>query len=508
MKLFTNNFFGFRATEKNTTPNVELKTFDVEKTPGAENFSELNVGGILSYNYDAAQVPSDEIDLIKTFRRLALSPEIDLALNEIQNEVFVFDVTNRKAVSLDFISEDNEISSALKKKIVDEFNTIYNLLNFKNKGLSLFMDWFIDGRLILHKIIDTNNPKNGIQKIIEIDPTKIKKIIEYPEPDRNGIYDISKIQEYYIFTNRPDIGNQKNNLTSYASNGLRINPDAITFADCGIVDRTSNKILGFLYKAIVPFNNLKLLEDSVIIYRVTRAPERRVFYIDVGNLPKTKAEQYVKDLMGKFKTKLVYDSQTGSLSDKKNIMSMIEDIWLPRRDGKGTEIDTLPPGGNLGEMNDVEHFKTKLYQSLNVPLNRFSEQAPSFMFGKGVEIYREEYRFKKFIDKIRNRFMFIFEDLLKTQLILKKIITPEDWDEIRDSIQWVFAEDNNFVEFKESEIITNRLGILATMEPFIGPGKYFSHEWVMKNVLKFNDEEIEKVVADQKKNPPVVDPDE
>lgn len=499
-----NNFFGSEIFKKSQKKDSgPLETFDVENEPGTESILE-SAGGILAYDYSSLKIPEDEAQLILTYRKLALSPEVDLALGEIFNESFIFDVPDKKAVNIDFVS-GNDISKNLADKIREEYDTIYELLDFKNQGIELFSDFYIDGRIHFHKIIDSKSPKRGIQKVVKIDSLKIKKIREYPNPDSDGLYDLSKIKEFYVYVDRPDV--EANRITaSHFSRGMKIVPDAIAYTDSGVYDRTKNRVLSHLWKVITPYNNLRLLEDSAVIYRVTRAPERRVFYVDVGNLPKNKAEQYVKDLMGKFKNKLVYDNQTGSVVDRKNVMSMIEDFWLPRRDGKGTEVSTLPAGAQLGEITDLEYFRTKLYQALNVPMSRFSEQSPAFMFGKGVEIYREEYRFKKFIDKIRNRFCYIFEDLLKTQLILKNIITDQDWKDIKNSIQWVFAEDNSFVEFKESEVISNRLQLLQQVESYVGT--YYTKDWVMRNVLRFTEEETDRMKKDLKKENPPSDSDD
>lgn len=490
---FFQNQFGFDLFTKKTSSaekQAELKTFDIGKKSGVDTYTAANAGGLLAYSYDSMQVPTDEIELIKTYRRISSSAEVDLAISEIQNEAFIFDVTQKRAIEIDFFN-DSKISDKLKEKITEEFHNIYNIIDFKNTGADMFMQWYVDGRLFLHKIIDKNKIRDGIQRIDVIDPLKIKKIREYPQPDSNGVYDLSKVREFYSYVNKFEDSNKITN--AHFSTGLIINPDAITFVDSGVYDRTKNISLSHMHKAIIPYNNLKLLEDSVIIYRVTRAPERRVFYIDVGSLPKNKAEQYIRDLMNKFKNKLVYDSVTGSIADKKNILSMTEDFWLPRRDGKGTEISTLPAGNLVNELADVEHFRIKLFQSLNVPMNRFSDQAQSFVYGKGVEIYRDEYRFKKFVDKLRNKFSFIFEDLLKTQLIMKNIITSSDWESILHSIQWIYAEDNNFVEFKEAEMMSNRLQTLQQIDPFTGENGYFSKAWVAKNILKLTDEELSEI---------------
>jgi hypothetical protein len=488
------NIFGYTITKDQKAG--KLDTFQIETDSAAEVLG-VNTAGVMLYSYDLVTVPENEAELIRTYRRIAMSPEIDMALGEIKNEVFIFDVPGRRAVDIGFTS-DSKLSESVKKKISEEFINIYNIVDFNNVGISLFMDWYIDGKMFLHKVIDTSKPKEGIKKVIPIDPLKIKKVREIPKPDKNGIYNVADVVEYYVFVDTPG-GISKASL-SEINRGLKIQPDAISYSDSGIYDKNANCVLSYLHKAIVPFNNLRLMEDSLIIYRVSRAPERRVIYVDVGNLPKNKAEQYVRDLMNRFKNKLVYDSKTGSVVDRKNVLSMIEDYWLPRREGgRGTEISTLPGGENLGIVDDVNYFKTKLYQSLNVPISRFqTDSSPTFVFGKGVEINRDEYRFKKFIDRLRQRFMLLFEDLLRTQLLLKKVITEQDWETIRRCIQWNFAEDNNFVEYKESEILNNRIQTLTSIDPFVG--KYFTREWVMKNVLRMNDEEIRKIEQEYPEN--------
>lgn len=466
----------------------KLGAFQIEADASSEVYS-ADAAGVMLYNYDFTTVPENEADLIRTYRQLALSPDIDLALTEIKNEIFIFDVTGRRAINISFMG-DSKLSESIKKKISEEFVNIYDLLDFNNRGLSLFMDWYIDGKIFLHKVFDANNPREGIKKIIQIDPLKIKKIREIPKPDKDGIYNVDEIKEYYVYINTPTGIGRSSHVD--ISRGLKIHPDLIAYTDSGIYDKNSNRVIGNLHKAIVPYNNLRLMEDSLVIYRVSRAPERRVIYVDVGNLPKNKSEQYVRDLMNRFKNKIVYDSKTGSIADRKNVLSMIEDYWLPRREGgRGTEITTLPGGENLGVVEDVNYFKNKLYQSLNVPISRFKDDSPSFVFGRGVEINRDEYRLKKFIDRLRQRFMLLFEDLLRTQLILKKVIIDQDWEIIRRSIQWEFAEDNNFVEYKESEILNNRINTLSSIDPFVG--KYVTRDWVMKNVLRLSDDEIKNV---------------
>jgi hypothetical protein len=465
-----------------------LKAFEIEDSHSTDIVSYGN-GGIISYDYNSINVPANEVELIDTYRSLAKYAEVDLAIQEIQNEFLVYDVPDKKAIELDFLST-SKISDNLKTKIQDEYNNVYSILDFANEGNQLFYDWYVDGKLFLHKIIDDENPKNGIQKIIKIDPCKIKKIRVIPQKDRAGITDINKILEYYIYV--PSVDNIFRANETEIGNGLRINAEAITYVDSNIFDKKLKMVLGDLNKVIIPYNNLRLMEESLLIYRVARAPERRVIYVDVGNLPKQTAEQYIQNLMNRFKNKLVYDSKTGSILDRKNVLSMVEDYWLPRRDGKGTEIDTLEGGQNLGVTEDVEYFRNIFYKTLNVPFSRFSiDQTSSFVFGRSAEIARDEFRFKKFINKKRQQFIKIFFDILRTQLILKSIVTEDEWETYSRDIQWIFTEDNNYIQYKETELLNSRLETLAAIDPFVG--KYVDKDYVLKTIFRFTDEQIKKM---------------
>ena len=500
MGLFDNlTLFGYNLV-KGADKSKKLETFDLEKDASAEVVEQNQMGGAYAYSFEQVSTPTTELESIKAYRNMARNADVDLVLNEIRNEVFIFDVPGKRAIDVSFADETKAVSKAIQKKIHEEYETIYRLMKFREKGVDLFDSWYIDSKLYLHKVVDSTDQKAGIKKIIKIDPLKMRKVKEVPKRDDKGVYDLSKVKEYYIYIDTPDQTSNRQLSGGQRAAGLKIQKDSVVYSDSGIYE--NGVVQGFLHKAIVPFNNLKLMEESLLIYRVSRAPERRIIYVDVGNLPKNKAEQYVRDLMNRFRNKLVYDSKTGGLADKRNILSMMEDYWLPRREGgKGTEITTLPGGENLGITADVEYFADKLSDALNVPASRFTQQAPSFVFGKGTEINRDEYRFKKFLDRLRSKFITIFEDLLKTQLLLKNIITLEDWDEIRDEIIWIYAEDNSFVEFKESEILNNRIATLATVDAFVG--KYFSRQWVLKNVMKMTDKEMdeldESIVEDQKK---------
>lgn len=493
MGLFDNlSLFGYQLVKDADKEKTKLETFDLEKDASAEVVEQNNIGGAYAYSYETITAPTTEIESINTYRNMARNADVDLVLNEIRNEVFIFDVPGKRAIDVSFSDETSFVSKSIQKKIHEEFETIYRLMKFRERGVELFDSWYVDSKLYLHKVIDANDKKAGIKKIVKIDPLKIRKVKEIPKRDEKGVFDVSKVKEYYIYIDTPDAQTARMLTGVQRQTALKIQKDSIVYSDSGIYD--GKMVQGFLHKAIVPFNNLKLMEESLLIYRVSRAPERRVIYVDVGNLPKNKAEQYVRDLMNKFRNKLVYDSKTGGLADKRNILSMMEDYWLPRREGgKGTEITTLPGGENLGITADVDYFANKLTDALNVPSSRFAEQAPSFVFGKGAEVNRDEYRFKKFLDRLRSKFIIIFEDLLKTQLVLKNIITEEDWDAIRDDITWIYAEDNSFVEFKESEILNNRIATLAQVDPFVG--KYFNRQWALKTVMKLTDKEIGELDA-------------
>ena len=484
-------FFGisFGNKDKKTKRNEPvLKAFDVEENHATDVVSYGN-GGIITYDYNILTVPNNEVELIDTYRALSKYAEIDLAIQEIQNEFLVHDVPDKKAIELDF-KTTTKITENIKKKILDEYDNVYSILDFQQNGNQLFYDWYVDGKLFLHKIIDDENPKNGIQKIIAIDPCKIKKIRVIPQKDRTGITDISKITEYFIYV--PTVDNIFRANESELGNGLRINSEAISYIDSNLYDKKAKMVLGDLNKVIIPYNNLRLMEESLLIYRVSRAPERRVIYVDVGNLPKQTAEQYVQNLMNRFKNKLVYDSKTGSVLDRKNVLSMVEDYWLPRRDGKGTEISTLPGGENLGVTADIDYFRSIFYKTLNVPFGRFSlDQSSAFVFGRAAEIARDEFRFKKFINKKRQQFVVVFLDILRTQLILKGIVTEDEWEGIKRDLQWIFAEDNNYIQYKESELLNSKLETLAAIDPFVG--KYVDKEFVLKSVFRFTDEQIKKM---------------
>jgi len=429
----------------------------------------------------------NEIDLIRRYREIAIHPECDMAIEDIVSEALVSN-ENQQSVQLDLTSVP--YNDTIKKAIRESFREVLDLLNFDIKGHDIFRRWYVDGRLFFHKIIDKDAPRKGITEIRYIDPRKIKKIREvrkggHGAPIIPGSFALAtKYTEYYIFN---EMGIQPT-APQATPGGIQIATDAIAFCPSGLIDQQTNLVLSYLHKAIKPVNQLRMIEDAVVIYRIARAPERRIFYIDVGNLPKVKAEQYLRDVMARYRNKLVYDASTGEIRDDRNYMSMLEDFWLPRREGgRGTEISTLPGGQNLGEIQDIEYFQKKLYRSLNVPISRL-ESGTGFNIGRAAEISRDELKFTKFIGRLRKKFCMLFHDLLKTQLVLKGVITPEDWDQIGQKIYYNFLQDGFFAELKNAEIMRERVALARDLEPYIG--KYFSNEYIRKSVLRQNEQEI------------------
>ena len=476
------DFFGFEIKRKGSeepirpsfVPNSDEDGSGVITTGG-------HFGAYLDLDGDKAK---NEVDLIFKYRDIASQPECDAAIEDIINESIVGD--NDEA-PVNLILDQLEISDKIKESVKNEFETILRLLNFNSYAHDIFRKWYIDGRLPYHIIIDDKSPKNGIKELRYIDPTKLRKVkeIEEEQDPKTGAKIIKKQEEYFLF---------QDTKMSSAGQGLKIHPDAICYATSGMLDPQRKRILSYLHKAIKPVNQLRMMEDSLVIYRISRAPERRIFYIDVGNLPKGKAEEYLKGIMSQYRNKLVYDAKTGDIKDDRKHMSMLEDFFLPRREGgRGTEISTLPGGENLGQIDDIIYFQKKLYKSLNVPVNRL-EQENQFTLGRSTEITRDEIKFKKFIDRLRKRFSDMFNQLLKTQLILKGIITTNDWNEWKTYIAYDFIEDNYFSELKESEMMRERFDMLGTVDEYAG--KYVSIEWIAKNVLKM-DEDSMKEMEDQ-----------
>ena len=494
--------FGFEIKRKDLKPNSQQFT-----APTADDGTQTIMGGGHFGTYlDIEGKVNNESDLIRRYREIAMHPECDMAIEDIINESVVVD-DNQEVVRLNL----NKVpfSTSLKKSISSEFKNILSLLEFEQKGHDIFRRWYVDGRIVYHKLIDPKNVKNGITELRYIDPRKIKKVRAPKQKPGNEFApkdpkrpQAVEFDEFFIYNEK---GVQP---AASATTGLKIAKDSIAFCPSGLVDQQKNLVLSYLHKAIKPVNQLRMIEDSVVIYRISRAPERRIFYIDVGNLPKVKAEQYLKDVMNRYRNKLVYDASTGEIRDDRQYMSMLEDFWLPRREGgRGTEITTLPGGSNLGEIDDIKYFQKKLFQSLNVPYSRLdSEASGGLQLGRSTEVSRDEIKFTKFVSRLRNRFNSLFHDLLKTQLILKGIITIEDWDNtLSQTIKYDYVSDGYFAEIKESEMFKDRMEIYRSMKDNEMIGNVYSKEWAMKNVLKMTDEEIEelqKQIENEKQNAP------
>jgi hypothetical protein len=431
----------------------------------------------------------NELELITRYREMANHSELEQAIDDIVNEAITHDETGRVVnIVLDKLKQPDTI----KKKITEEFNNVLSMLNFSNLSDDLFKRWYIDGRINFHVIVDEKKPKEGIQELRYIDPRKIRKVreIQKGRDPKTGANIITSIAEYYVYN---DKGTTTQTYTSGTNSGLRIAPDSIINVNSGLMDAKNTFVISYLHKAIKPLNQLRMIEDAVVIYRLSRAPERRIFYIDVGNLPKGKAEQYLRDIMVKYRNKMVYDASTGELRDDRKHMSMLEDFWLPRREGgKGTEITTLPAGQNLGELEDVKYFRQKLLQSLNVPLSRLEPQQGGMIgLGRVSEVTRDEVKFTKFIQRLRNKFSQIFDQALSIQLALKGICTREEWEQFKEDIYYDYLKDNNFTELRDAELLKERLGLLAAVDPYLG--RYYSARWVKKKVLQMTDEEIKQM---------------
>ena len=443
----------------------------------------------------------NEIELITRYREMSNHPELDMAIGEVVNEAITHDKSGKV---LKIVLDDLKQPASIKKKIEEEFDTILKMLNFSNLADDLFRRWYIDGRLFYQVIVNEKTPNQGIQELRYIDPRKIRKVreIKKDRDPKTGATIIKSIAEYYVFNDR---GTAQQTFTAQVNQGLRISPDSIINVNSGMMDAKNTFVISYLHKAIKPLNQLRMIEDAIVIYRISRAPERRIFYIDVGNLPKGKAEQYLRDVMVKYRNKMVYDANTGELRDERKHMSMLEDFWLPRREGgKGTEITTLPAGQNLGELEDVKYFQKKLLQSLNVPYSRLEPQEGGFAgLGRSQEVTRDELKFAKYIQQLRNKFTNLFDEALGVQLSLKGICTLEEWEDFKDDIYYDFLKDNNFTEMRESELLQNRIQMVATLDPFIG--RYFSQQYVKQKVLMMTEEEIEemqKQIVYEKENLP------
>ena len=485
--------FGFSIEDSEKKSTSIVSPVPKNNEDGVDNYV---ASGFYGQYVDIEGAYRNEHELIRRYRDMALHPEVDKAIEDVVNEAIVTDLYDSPVeVELSNLNA----SEGIKKKIREEFRYLKETMDFDKKSHEIFRNWYIDGRLYYLKVIDPKNPQEGIQDLRYIDPLKIKYVRqEKRDNDKDPYVRINskennvpnpKFDEYYLYTMKP---NYPTGMIAQAGKGAtKISKDSITYCTSGLVDRNKNRVLSYLQKAIKAVNQLRMIEDSLVIYRLSRAPERRIFYIDVGNLPKVKAEQYLKEVMNRYRNKLVYNAQTGEIRDDRKFMSMMEDFWLPRREGgRGTEITTLPGGQNLGELTDVDYFQKKLYRALGVPESRIGADS-GFNLGRSSEILRDELQFSKFVGRLRKRFAAMFNDFLKTQLILKNIVTPEDWKQMEDHIQYDFLYDNQFAELKESEMLQNRLSNLATIEPYIG--KFYSTEFVRKRVLQQTDQEIEEI---------------
>ncbi len=488
--------FGFSIEDNEPLSPGVVSPVPPNKEDGVDHY--LSSGFFGSY-VDIEGVYRTEFDLIKRYREMALHPECDSAIEDIVNEAIVSD-TNDTPVQIDL--DNLSASDGIKKKIRQEFKYILELLDFDKKSHEIYRNWYIDGRLYYHKVIDLKNPEAGIQELRYIDALKMRYIRQgkKKEGDRYRVsnrnvdnpmdYEFPEIEEYFIYEPKMTYptGSPAPGAMGGSNAGIKMTKDSITYCTSGLVDRNKGSTLSYLHKAIKSLNQLRMIEDSLVIYRLSRAPERRIFYIDVGNLPKVKAEQYLRDVMMRYRNKLVYDANTGEIRDDKKFMAMLEDFWLPRREGgRGTEITTLPGGQNLGEITDINYFQKKLYRSLNVPPSRMDGEG-GFNLGRSSEILRDEVKFSKFVARLRKRFSYMFSDILRTQLILKNIITPEDWQQMDEHIQYDFLYDNHFAELKDAELLNERLNMVQVAEPYIG--KYFSQDYVRRKILRQTDIEI------------------
>ena len=475
--------FGFSITraKKQADPKQSFTT-----TQADDGTQTVAAGGYFGQYLDMEGTAKSEADLIRRYREVALHPECDMAIEDIVNEAIV---ANELKDAVRVNVADLPYGDEVRRKIEDEFKNVLRLMNFNTKGHDIFRRWYVDGRIYYHKIIDRNSPVKGITELKYIDPRKVKKIREIRKkrpdgPVPHGLSVVDEYVEYFVY-------NEKGVSGSTSGAGIKIAPDTIAFCPSGLIDQNKNMVLSYLHKAIKPVNQLRMIEDATVIYRIARAPERRIFKIDVGNLPKVKAEQYLRDVMARYRNKLVYDASTGEIRDDRNYMSMLEDFWLPSREGgRGTDITTLPGGQNLGEIADIEYFRAKLYRSLNVPASRL-EANQGFNLGRASEITRDELKFTKFVQRLRKKFTELFNDLLRTQLILKGIISEDDWYTVRDSINYDFLQDGHFAELKHTELMRERLQLANEMRDYIG--KFYSVEYVRKNILKQNEKDIEDI---------------
>ena len=477
------SLFGFTIARNKQEDSAEVQQ---SFTPPANDDGALTITSAAYYGtyVDLDGTAKNDVELISRYREMSMQPEIESAIDDIVGEAICQDDDGKIIqIVLDNLKQPEKIKNAIKA----EFETVMRLLNYKNMAQDIFRRYYVDGRLYYHVIVDQTKPMEGIKELRYVDPRKLRKIREMKKTkdERTGVEIMKVINEYYLFNDKVTTGSSSN----FGPVGVRITTDSVIAVVSGLMDSRRAVVLSYLHKAIKPLNQLRMIEDATVIYRISRAPERRIFYIDVGNLPKLKAEQYLRDIMVKYKNKLVYDANTGEVRDDRKFLSMMEDFWLPRREGgKGTEITTLPGGQNLGELEDVKYFEKKLYKALNVPVSRLNPETSGFSLGRTNEITRDELKFAKFVDRLRNRFTDLFEQALRVQCVLKGICTNEEYDDFKNFIHYDFIKDNNFSELKDAELMTNRLQLLASVDPYTG--RYFSQSWIQRNVLRLNDDEI------------------
>lgn len=476
------NVFGFEIKRKKSP--LADKGSVIAPSPDDGSTVVSSAAAYYGLVIDLEAVAKNENELIRRYRETAQYPDCDGAIEDIINEAIVGDST-KSPITLHL--DDLKVSDSIKKKMRDEFDNILKMYKFDEKGHDLFRQWYIDGRLFYHIILDESNIKNGILELRYIDPRKIRKIKNIKkEKNAQGVEVVKEVEEYYLYNDK--------GITEGTTQGVKLSVDSVVFCNSGLIDANTNMVLSYLHKAIKPVNQLKMMEDATVIYRISRAPERRIFYIDVGNLPKQRAEQYVTELMNKFRNKIVYDAATGEIKDNRQHLSLMEDFWMPRREGgKGTEITTLQGGQNLGQIEDIQYFQQKVYQSLNVPVSRLQPNQ-TFSLGKSAEITRDEIKFNRFIERLRKKFLTLLRDPLRVQLIAKGIIRADEWDVLKDQIKFDYQRDNNYAELKNADLMNSRLALLQVIDPFVG--KYYSVDWVRKNVLMQTEEEI-KEMADQ-----------
>jgi len=480
------SLFGFTIARQEAD---DAQSVQQSFTPPTNDDGALTITSAAYYGtyVDLDGTAKNEVELISRYREMAMQPEIESAIDDIINEAICQDDDgNNIKIVLDALKVPDKIKNSIKV----EFNTVLRMLNYSNMAHDIFRRYYVDGRMYYHIIIDRENPIQGIRELRYIDPRKLRKVreVKKKKDERTGVEVMNVINEYYIFNDKVTSGSS----SSFGPVGVRITTDSIISVVSGLMDSRRAVVLSYLHKAIKPLNQLRMIEDATVIYRISRAPERRIFYIDVGNLPKLKAEQYLRDIMVKYKNKLVYDANTGEVRDDRKFLSMMEDFWLPRREGgKGTEIATLPGGQNLGELEDVKYFEKKLYKALNVPVSRLNPENSGFSLGRTNEITRDELKFAKFVDRMRNKFSDLFDQALRVQCVLKGICTNEEWSEFKEHIHYDFIKDNNFTELKDAELMKERLSLLASVDPYTG--RYFSQNWIQQNVLRLTDDEIKKM---------------